>query len=180
MSNLLDRKKSSAIFWIKNVFLIQNRNFRNFDFSSKMSILDEEKHFDPKKSLNFFFDSKILTSRQNMFFWIFISRVKIPPGIQKSYLERRAMSANMLKMQILNLVVIENSPKPWILGYVHHLQSAKYQYFARNYQRYIICHDMFLKLLRLSSYTPIFIALSPLLKICDPDKGYMQGLDLLR
>ena len=33
--------------------------------------------------------------------WIFVSRVKISSGIQKSYLERRAMSATMLKIQFL-------------------------------------------------------------------------------
>ena len=41
----------------------------------------------------------------------FFFRAKIVSGIQKSYLEHRAMNANMLKMQILNLAVIENSPK---------------------------------------------------------------------
>ena len=55
-------------------------------------------------------------------FWIFISRVKIPPGIQKSYLERRAMSANVLKTQILKLVVKENSPKTLHFGDLHHFE----------------------------------------------------------
>ena len=36
-----------------------------------------------------------------VFFYIFFSKVKILSGIQKSYLERPAMSASMLKMQIL-------------------------------------------------------------------------------
>ena len=92
-------KKVRRFLWIKLFFLTQNRNFRNFDFSSKMSILDED-FFWSKKSPNCFFDPTNLISRKNMFFWIFISRVKIPPGIQKSYLERRAISASMLKTSI--------------------------------------------------------------------------------
>ena len=35
----------------------------------------------------------------------FFSRAKIVSGIQKSYLERRAMSANVLKIQIYNGVL---------------------------------------------------------------------------
>ena len=49
----------------------------------------------------FFFDQNF-RSRKNIFLiWIFVSRVKISSGIQKSYLERRAMSATMLKIQFL-------------------------------------------------------------------------------
>ena len=55
--------------------------------------------------VRFFFEnifrSKISISKKYFLIWIFISRVKISSGIQKSYLERRAMSASRLKIQFL-------------------------------------------------------------------------------
>ena len=74
-------------------------------------IFGAEKKNDPKKKSEIFFRSTFSTRKKKFFDPDFFSRVKILSGIQKTYLERCAMSANMLKMQILNLVVIENSPK---------------------------------------------------------------------
>ena len=68
---------------------------------SIFSIFGWKIFFGPKKKTKIFFDQHF-RSRKNIFLiWIFISRVKISSGIQKSYLERRAMSATMLKMQFL-------------------------------------------------------------------------------
>ena len=41
----------------------------------------------------------------------FVSRVKISSGIQKSYLERRAMNATMLKMQVFERCIVEKQPQ---------------------------------------------------------------------
>ena len=51
------------------------------------------------------FSKNIFSSKKKLFDPDFFSRIKIVSGIQKSYLERRAMSAHMLKIQISNDVL---------------------------------------------------------------------------
>ena len=75
--------------------------------------------FGPKK-IQIFFRSKFSISKKYFLFWIFVSRVKISTGIQKSYLERRAMSATMLKIQFLK-GRRKTAQKPCIFWPVHHL-----------------------------------------------------------
>ena len=48
------KKKVRRVFWIKKKLLIQNRHFRNFDFSSTFSILDEEFFLIQKNRRTFF------------------------------------------------------------------------------------------------------------------------------
>ena len=81
-------------FWTIFFFLTQNRNFRFWVRKKKWV----------QKSRRFFFSINIFDLEKYVFDLIFFSRVKISSGIQKSYLERRAMSATMLKMQFLEAV----------------------------------------------------------------------------
>ena len=78
----------------KNQFLVRFFLYRFFRFL-------DGKIFLVRKNFRFFFRSKFSISKIIFLIWIFISRVKISSGIQKSYLERRAMSATMRKMQFL-------------------------------------------------------------------------------
>ena len=93
-------KKNPENFSDQKFFPSKNQKIDFFE-KSIFSIFGWENFFGPKIIPDFFFDQNF-RSRKNIFLiWIFISRVKISPGIQKSYLERRAMSASMLKMQFL-------------------------------------------------------------------------------
>ena len=55
--------------------------------------------------------------------------------IQKSYLERRVMSANMFKMQISNGVLQKNSLKTFDFRHVHHLRFCILGEFVPHFRK---------------------------------------------
>ena len=83
-----------------------------------------------RSKYDFWIPGEILTLEIKIQKNIFFLDVKIPPGIQKSYLERRAMSASMLKTPIQASVAREKQSKNLPLGGFARFERVKTTNFA--------------------------------------------------